>query len=304
MNAMIALTKRNMRLFLRDKATVFFSFLSTLILIMLYFLFIAKIYTGQMDDPATGGIAMSLSANAKNFIVYLQMMAGVLVLNSMSLATGAFSTIAKDFEQGRVDNLLLTPVKSYEIIFSYLLTGFMASFIINTFTWVISYLIIGLTTGYWLASGAFLSVLLVLLAASFISCSLMLLVTTLLKSSSAIGVVNGVAGTFFGFLCGIYMPYSNLGETTKAVGSLFPFSHLTVWLKQVVLGNAFSQIGIPDMYQDILLRDFFSAESIGFCGISAPLWMMLLFSGILGLLCLLMSYMLLHKRIVRTKQEL
>jgi len=293
----ITLTKRNLKLFLRDRMTVFFSFLSTLILVMLYFLFIAKIYAAGMDDPSAGGIAMPLAQGAKNFIVYLQMMAGVLVLNSMSLSTGAFSTIAKDFESKRIDNLLLTPVKTHEIILAYYSTGMIASFIINTFTWILSFLIIGITTGYWLAFGPFMAVLAVLLVASLISCSIMLLITSLVKSSTAIGVINGIAGTFFGFLCGIYMPYSNLGESTKLVGSFLPFTHITVWLKQVMLGDAFSQVGITGEFKDILLRDFFSADGVGFCGMDISLWGMIAFSGLLGLLCLIASYVLLRRRI-------
>ena len=302
MNSIIMLTKRNMKLFLRDRMTVFFSFLSTIILVMLYFLFIANIYTVQMDDPANGGIAMFLAEGAKKFIVYVQMMAGVLVLNSMSLATGAFSTIARDFENKRIDNLLLTPVKTYEIILSYYATGLIASFVINSFTWLLSFLLIGFTTGYWLAAAAFITVLAVLLVASLISCSIMLLITSLVKSSAAIGVINGIAGTFFGFLCGIYMPYSNLGEGTKAIGSFLPFTHLTIWLKQVMLGDAFSQAGITGEFKDVLIRDFFSADGVGFCGMDVPLWEMMVFSGVLGLLCLTASYVLLRKRIKGRKK--
>lgn len=297
MNNILVLTKRNLKLFLRDRAMVFFSFLSTLILVMLYFLFIAKIYTAGMDNPDAGGIAMSLSQNSKNFIVYLQMMAGVLVLNSMSLATGAFSTIAKDFENKRIDNLLLTPAKTHEIILSYFMVGLIASFVINMFTWIISFLIIGIATGYWLGIGAFLMVLIVLFVASLVSCSIMILVASFIKSVAAIGIFNGVSGTFFGFLCGIYMPYSNLGEATKAVGSLLPFSHLTVWLKNVVLTDAFSQLGITGEFKDILFRDYFSAGSIGFCGLSAPIWSMVLFSAAFGLLCLIASYVIMQKKI-------
>jgi len=296
MNPILTLTKRNLKLFLRDKMTVFFSFLSTLILIALYFLFIAKVYTEGMDNPEMGGIAMSIAGDAKNFIVYLQMMAGVLVLNSMSLATGAFSTIAKDFEDRRVDSFQLTPVKTYEMILAYYLTGLIAGFVINVFTWILSFCIIGAATGYWLAMGSFLMVLAVLLTASLISCSIMLLITSLVKSSAAIGVITGIAGTFFGFLCGIYMPYSNLGETTKAVGSLIPFTHIVIWLKQVVLGDAFSQLGITGEFKDILYCDYFSASSVGFLGLDVTLWVMIVLSGILGLLCLAASYLMLNRR--------
>jgi multidrug/hemolysin transport system permease protein len=276
--------------------TVFFSFLSTLILVALYFLFIARMFTEGMDNPEAGGIAMPFSMSAKNFIVYLQMMAGVLVLNSMSLATGAFATIAKDFEDHRVDSFQLTPVKTGEMVIAYFSAGLIASLAINIFTWVLSFCVIGVTTGYWLAIGPFLMVLAVLLTASLISCSIMLLVTALVKSSEAIGVINGIAGTFLGFLCGIYMPYGNLGEMTRAFGSILPFSHIVIWLKQVVLGDAFSQLEITGEYKDVLYRDYFSAENIGFIDFDVPLWAMVVLSGFFGLICLTASYLLLTRR--------
>ena len=297
MNGLSVLILRNLRLFLRDKATVFFSFLSTLIIIALYFLFIARVYREAMDEMASGGIAAMLDSSAKYFIVYLQMMAGVLVLNSMSLSTGVFSTIAKDFETKRIDSFLLTPIKPYEMILSYFICAMIVSFGMNAFTWLVSYIIIGLTTGYWLALQTFFMALLVLFITSLVSCSIMLFITSLVKSSSAIGVVNGVSGTFFGFLCGIYMPYSNLGETTKIIGSALPFTHLTIWLKQVMLNSAFGQLGINAEFGEILLNSHFSAASIGFLNFSVPLWVMVCLSTLFGLACLVISYSLLNKRL-------
>ncbi|MDR1928328.1 MAG: ABC transporter permease [Oscillospiraceae bacterium] len=294
MNAIRTLAKRNAKLFLRDRSTLFFSFLSSLILLALYFLFIAKIYAQEME-----ALALPFSAAGANFIIYLQMMAGVLILNSMSLATGAFSTIAKDFENKRTDCFLLAPIRAWELAAAYFCNALAVSFGLNTLTWSATFALIGALTGYWLSAATFFSALAVLFFASLISCSIMLLVTSLVKSSAAIGVIAGISGTFFGFLCGIYMPYNNLGEGTKAAGSLLPLSHLTIWLKRLVLRDAFAQLELPAARADDLLLDYFSAESIGFCTLPAPLWLMLLLSGLLGAACLLAARVVLGKRMNR-----
>jgi len=296
MSAVTTLTKRNLRLFLREKRAVFLSFLSALIVIALYFLFLAKVYKNGMNGTVDGD-AISIADGAKSFIVYLQMMAGVTILNSMSLAVGAFSVISKDFENKHIDCLLLTPVRIHETIVSYFATGFIASFAINVFAWGLSIAVIGIGTGYWLSAGSFAYSLFVLFVSSLVSCSFMLLVTVLIKSSSALGVVNGVSGTFFGFLCGIYIPFDSLGEATKAVGSVLPFSHLTIWLKRVALDDAFGQVGISGEVKNILYRNYFSAENIGFLSHPAPLRLMVFLSVMLGLLCLAVSCILLNRRI-------
>ncbi|MCL2084544.1 MAG: hypothetical protein FWH06_04705, partial [Oscillospiraceae bacterium] len=126
MKQILELTKRNIRLFLRDRATVFFSFLSSIILVALYFLFIANLFLQGFEQSESG-----LSVSDVNFIVYLQMMAGVLILNSLSLSLGAFITAAKDFESRRVDNFLLTPLTAGKLLVSYFLGGFAVSFTLN-----------------------------------------------------------------------------------------------------------------------------------------------------------------------------
>ncbi|HZK21191.1 MAG TPA: ABC transporter permease [Oscillospiraceae bacterium] len=287
-----ALTKRNIKLFLRDRATVFFSLLSTLILVGLYLLFIAKTYS----DALLGEMGGLLSESGSNFLIYLQMIAGVMILNSMSLSTGAFGTIAKDFENRRVDSFLLTPARVHEILISYFAAGFLISFILNLFSWIISFLLIGFLTTYWISLKVFILTAGSLFAASFISAALMLLITSLVKSSAAIGVISGVAGTFVGFLSGIYMPYSSLGEATKKVGSLLPFSHLTVWIKNILLSDASAQLNITGELKEIVIDGYFSAGNIGFLGLDIPLWILLLASGVFALLCLVASSRILKKR--------
>lgn len=294
MKNIFAFTIRNTKLFLRDKATFFFSIMSTLIMILLYFLFIARIYINGINENVT-----FISENGASFIVYLQMMAGVLVLNSMSLSLGMFMGMAKDFETQKLNSFFTTPAKKRELIISYFLGGMIISFALNLFTWIITVLLIGILTGYWVTISTFLLGMVVLIVSTFISSSIMMLLTIIAKSSTALGVINGVAGTFLGFICGIYMPYSNLGKGVESIGSFFPFTHLTIWFKNIVLNDAFSQIGITGEAKDTLMNDWFTANGVGFCGLNVSLWIMLVLSTISAVLCIFLSGMFLKKRIKR-----
>ncbi len=115
MKNIVAFTVRNTKLFLRDKATVFFSILSPLIIILLYFLFIGKIYINSIAEKTE-----LITAKGAGFIVYLQMMAGVLILNSMSLALGMFTGAAKDFESQKINSFFNGPdqkARAFDFIF-------------------------------------------------------------------------------------------------------------------------------------------------------------------------------------------
>jgi len=292
MRTMLAFTRRSVVLFLRDKATVFFSFLSTLILIALYFLFIGKAYAGGLEE-ALGSYVSSANLYA---VVYVQMIVGVLVLNSLSLSIGAFSTIAHDFENRRTDSFLLTPMKPSALLISYFLGGFIISFVLNVFTWLVSIVIIGLAFGYWVGVATMFAVMGILLFSSMVGCALMLLFTASVKSSAAIGVFSGVAGTFFGFLCGIYMPYEQLGAGVEKVGSVLPFTHITIWLKQIVLEDAFQSLGIADTFQSVMLEGF-SAKNIGLLGMDFSLMHMLLFTAAVAVLCLVIAGRIIKRKL-------
>ena len=292
MHTVFLFTHRSIRLFLRDKAAVFFSFLSTLILLALYFLFIGKSYADGMSEL----LGSLLSTDEIYSMVYVQMIVGVLVLNSLSLSIGAFTTIAHDFENRKVDSFLLTPIKPSALLSGYFFGGFIVSFLLNTFTWLLSILIIGITFDYWVGIATILVVTAILIFASVISCTLMLLFTALVKSSSAIGVFSGVAGTFFGFLCGIYMPYELLGKGVEKVGSALPLTHITIWLKQIVLNNAFTQLSIPDVFRQPLLEAF-SALNVGFVGIDIPLGGMLLYTAAIALVAFLIASSTVNRRL-------
>ena len=292
MHTIYLFTRRSILLFMRDKATVFFSFLSTLIILALYFLFIGKSYA----DGMSGVLGKLLSTDETYSIVYIQMIVGVLVLDSLSLSIGAFTTISHDFENRRVDSFLLTPVNSSQLLIAYFSGGFIVSFILNVFTWLLSVLVIGIAFGYWIGITTILVVTVILVFASVISCTLMLLFTALVKSSSAIGVFSGVAGTFFGFLCGIYMPYELLGKGVEKVGSTLPLTHITIWLKQIVLNNAFVQLSIPVEFQQPLLETF-SALNIGFVGLKISLIWMLVYTAAIALIALFAAGRVVRRRL-------
>ena len=285
-------TRRSVLLFLRDKSTVFFSFLSTIILIALYFLFIGKSYV----DGIAGSTGDAVSSDSINAMVYIQMIVGVLVLNSLSLSIGAFSTIAHDFENRKVDSFLLTPIKSRSLLISYLSGAFIISFVLNTFTWLLSIVIIGVAFGYWVSISTIFIVIAILVFASIVSCSLMLLFTAMVKSSAAIGVFSGVAGTFLGFLCGIYMPYEQLGKGVEKFGSLLPLTHITIWLKQVVLEDAFAKLDIADGFRTAMLETF-SAKNIGFAGFDISLGGTLIYTAALALICLFVAGKFIKRRL-------
>jgi multidrug/hemolysin transport system permease protein len=292
MTLIFTLFKRNIKLYFRDKAAVFFSLLSSLIVITLYLLFIAKTYISAMTE-------LPLTNNQIYFMIYNIVFVAVIVLNSISAPLCAFTLMTKDFETKKTDQLLLTPAKPTQILIAYILSAAAASLIINLATWIIGTSIVAAATGEMLSVSVFFIGTVITILISVISCLIMALIATIIRSTAALNVVGGVVGTFFGFVCGMYMPYSVMGSGIKIVGSVFPFTHLTIWFKQLVLNDVFANFKIPAEFKADIYGQIFSADDVGFLGFNIPLWGMLVISAALSIACLLFASFLLRKRIVK-----
>jgi hypothetical protein len=84
----------------------------------------------------------------------------------------------------------------------------------------------------------------------------------------------------------------------EMIGSVLPFTHLTIWMKKIVLGDAYSQLGIPTEFTSSL-NESFSANNVGFLSLDIPLWLMLLYSAAFAIICFVVSGVLTRRRLAR-----
>ncbi|MFA5560630.1 MAG: ABC transporter permease [Acholeplasmataceae bacterium] len=285
-----SLTKRNILVFIRDKTALFFSFLSVIILLALYFLFLGKLYTAGLPD---------LTDNLKTYLSTSQMMGGILVINTLSLSLGMMGNIVVDLETHRLDAFLVTPIKRPKIILSYYLSSIIVTAILTLLIWFATILYVGLTSGYWYSLLVIVSTTGLLVVYTFISASLMILITSFLKSNNAFGTVAGVLGTFVGFVAGIYMPLANFGKGMQYFSSILPFTHMTILLKQILLKEPFQlleiELGKNIPAEDVTkimedIRTAYGTIEIGIFETSVSIVYILIAAGLLSLILLWLAF--------------
>ncbi|PKK93837.1 MAG: hypothetical protein CVV61_02645 [Tenericutes bacterium HGW-Tenericutes-6] len=283
------LIKRNIKNFLRDKAAVFFSLLSVIILLALYFLFIGRQYTqGEAFD--------SVSPELKTFLSTGVIMGGVLVINTVSLSLGVMGNIIMDLDTRKLDGFLVTPVKRYKIILSYYISSILVTFTLTLFMWVLTILYLGVTSGYWYTIETIFLTTVLLLLYTFLSATLMIFMTTLLKSVNAFGALSGVLGTLIGFMSGIYMPLSVLGNAMSKVASVIPFTHMTVLLKQVLLKEAYQELPEPFVSS---ISVFYGTNDVGLLGMDISSMTLVFGSVIIGFILMFIAYRNMNQKMIK-----
>lgn len=248
MQAFYELTKRSVKIYLRDRGAVFFSLLSMFIVIMLMVLFL-----GDMNINAITGILENFpgrdaDADRKNaeITVLLWTCAGILSINAVTITLSVFSGMIKDRGNGTLNAIRTSPVSRLTISGGYIAAAWLSSVIVCILTLAVSEI-------YCIMQGAepftvmeHLQLLGMIAANSFTYASIMFLFAAIARTEGAWSGMGTVIGTLVGFLGGIYLPVGSLNDGIAAVLKATPVLYGTVMFRQVmtkkILETTFSDV--------------------------------------------------------------
>lgn len=243
MSRYLELTKRNIRLYFRDRGAVFFSLLSMFIVIVLMILFLSDMNVNTVTsllETLPGHDTAGDEDNAK-LLVLAWTSSGLIPVNAVMVTLSVLSSIIKDKTAGRINSIYTSPVSRLTITLSYISAACAASVIICILT-------AAFTEGYLVYKGMelytlqeHLKIFGMIVVNSFAYSAIMYVCAALVNSEGAWSGVGTIVGTLTGFLGGIYIPVGTLSDgLQKAIGCT-PMIYGTVMFRQVMLGGILSK---------------------------------------------------------------
>ena len=200
-------TMRNLKIFLKDKANIFFALLAPLIVLGLYILFLGRI---QTDGLLSALQEMGVSGGEKEIRSFADcwMLSGVMASACITVPLCACGVMVQDRNRGIRADLAASPVPGWMPPAAYFFSVVAAGLIIG-FAVLVICLVWLAATGSWFLSVADVLVLLGTLVLSVLSSStLLVFVVGFLRTEGAFTGLNVILGTVIGFLIGAYMPLS------------------------------------------------------------------------------------------------
>lgn len=224
---MIALTKRNILLYFRDKTAVFFSLLAVIILIALYVLFLGDLTSkGLPDFPSKNALLMSW------FI------AGILAITSMTTTLGAFGIMVEDRATNKTLDFYASPVPRAKIVGGYIMSALFIGFMMCLFTFIVAQVFLLFSGQSLLSVSKMIMAIGVILLSVLASASMVLFLVSFFKTSNAFAAASTVIGTLLGFLAGIYIPIGTFPDYIQTIVKLFPVSHSAVLFRQILMESS------------------------------------------------------------------
>lgn len=261
MSEILAMVKRNCLCYFRDKASVFFSLLGVLIVILLYLIFLKD----MLVDSFMNEISDMVSRDSVKEYVDAWVMAGILAIVSVTTSAGSLQTMIGDRVSGRDRDTMMTSLSAAKISAANILSTFLVGQIMSLVAFVIA-------IGYLAATGCGMSALgivetlLLTIPASLSGAIIVYTLTCRMRSEGAFSGFSTVLGVLIGFLTGIYMPLGTMAEGMRTIGSMMPATHMAALMRQTLSTDAFNKImtGAPqETYDDIWFMMGYQIELFG-----------------------------------------
>lgn len=234
---MIVFIIRNLKLFFRNKSSVFFSLLAVFIIIGLHAVFLGDIWIND-------------SMNIKNpeLLMNNWLIAGITAVASATTTMGAFGIMVEDKEKKIYKDFYSSPINRASITGGYLISAFLIGVIMSSVAWIAGQVYIIAKGGELLDLRASIKIFGLILLTTMANTSMIGFIVSYFKNQSSFAAASTIWGTLIGFLTGIYIPIGNLPKTVQYAIKLFPVSHGAALFRQVMmekpLYRAFSDVPI------------------------------------------------------------
>lgn len=271
-------TIRNLKIFLKDKANIFFALLAPLIVLGLYILFLGRIQTDGLLSALQG---MGVSGGEKEIRSFADcwMLSGVMASACITVPLCACGVMVQDRNRGIRADLAASPIPGWMAPVAYFFSVVAAGLVIG-FAVLVICLVWLAASGSWFLSAADVLVLLGTLVLSVLSSStLLVFVVSFLRTEGAFTGLNVILGTVIGFLIGAYMPLSMFPTGVQYVTLFVPGSYSAGIFRNCFMNGALDNIAqnISPVFANELAKQY--ALKLNFFGTDMPAWVMAIVLG-------------------------
>lgn len=279
MQVILNLTMRNMKKYFRDRAAVFFSFLSIFIVIFLYLFFLADMQVREILNSISGIPGYLERETAIRFMVNSWLVAGLLTVNTITIPISILSMNVEDKYNKIGNDFHATPAKRHQIVMGYIISAWIIGFITSLVVLAVGEAYIVFKGGTLLGFVDLLKVLGILAMSIIMFSGMFYIIVIFLNSSTQVATVNTLVGTFSGFLGGIYVPLGILG-TVGTVIKFFPLAHIAALLRQVFMKDALEKVfwGAPES-AIANIRNFYGVDLIVGTHLFKPFELIMIIAG-------------------------
>lgn len=244
MKMYIGLTKRNLLVFFKDKQSILFSMLTSIIVFGLYLIFLKSTFVDAINGVLNNIPALSLLIKQEDLKMFsdLILLSGIMGSAMITVPYNCLMIVVRDREANVDKDMLATPVKRWQIVLSYFTSAALSSIIMTAVILTVGMALLSLRGDMHMSIESLLKTYAVVAVGSISSTALFIGVVMLFKTSSSSAAFSGILSAAAGFVIGAYIPVSQFSDRVQTVCNIFPGSHAVIMLRNTLMGGLLDSI--------------------------------------------------------------
>lgn len=246
-----SLVKRITLVYVRDRAAVFFSVLSMLIILMLVWLFLGNMNSENIVNVLAefGGVRDTVKDKENaDYLIAVWTLAGVLLSNCVTISMTVMGNMIYDEENNKLACFYAAPVSRIKIALGYVLSAWIIGVVMCTLTLAAAQLWLVFSDSVILSASEILLLFAMIMLNTFVYAALSYLMALFIHSTSAWNGILTVVGTLVGFLGAVYLPVYMLPEKVSSFLKGLPILHGVSMMRRVCTHDAVGTVfaGLPE----------------------------------------------------------
>ena len=273
MRGILGFIKRNVLLFFKDWQSILFSLLTSIIVLVLYLLFLKGTFVSAIQRAMEQYPGLASMVPQKDIAMFanLFLLSGILGSAMISVPFSCITVLVKD-RANKVDyDILATPMKREQIILAYFISAVLTSILLNSIILAVGLIGIRMQGNMYLNISQVIKAFSIVALGSISASAIFMIVVLFFKTVSACEAFFGILSAASGFVIGAYIPISQFSNEVQTVCNLFPASQITIMLRNILLNGLLEHIDTSLAGADqgmfvLSLKEYFSFQAKLFNG--------------------------------------
>ena len=273
MRGILGFIKRNVLLFFKDWQSILFSLLTSIIVLVLYLLFLKGTFVSAIQSAMEQypGLTSMVPQKDIDMFANLFLLSGILGSAMISVPFSCITVLVKD-RANKVDyDILATPMKREQIIIAYFVSAVLTSILLNSIILAVGLIGIRMQGNMYLNTSQVIKSFSVVALGSISASAIFMIIVLFFKTVSACEAFFGILSAASGFVIGAYIPISQFSNEVQTVCNLFPASQITIMLRNILLNGLLEHIntslrGVDQGMFVLSLKEYFSFQAKLFHG--------------------------------------
>ena len=273
MRGILGFIKRNVLLFFKDWQSILFSLLTSIIVLVLYLLFLKGTFVSAIQRAMEQYPGLASMVPQKDIAMFanLFLLSGILGSAMISVPFSCITVLVKD-RANKVDyDILATPMKREQIILAYFISAVLTSILLNSIILAVGLIGIRMQGNMYLNISQVVKAFSIVALGSISASAIFMIVVLFFKTVSACEAFFGILSAASGFVIGAYIPISQFSNEVQTVCNLFPASQITIMLRNILLNGLLDHIntslqGVDQGMFVLSLKEYFTFQAKLFKG--------------------------------------